>query len=1073
MSFGYCPTVSFNKFDNKKQFLSKLVEESEEELEEIEEEIAEKSEPVRKLSLKNQSGGRLVRSASLNQKQYHSFKEMLIDIKNHENGKNVSFHPSSRKVTFTLANDYDPPDYKKYRSTWLKKKVKILNRKLKSLSNLLSDWMFLGLLGINVAVLSIVVDMLVYSLQLLQETIESICINCGQESYLQWTAGMLAWCSYTTVLVVLSAGFVNYVGPRAIGSGIPEMKTIIRGVVLIDYLTLRTLISKVVGISLALGSGIPIGKMGPFVHIASVVANQMCILASKFDVAYKEESRRMECLAAACAVGVACTFSAPVGGVLFAIEVTTMYFSVRSYWRGFFAACCGATTIRLLRGYLVQTEVTVNAFYQTSFRPDAFSVNEIPLFIILGLLCAGLGSLYTKIYRHLVLFLRNNQYAKHLFQRHWFVYPIFISFIYAFVSFPGGLGTFSTGRIRFGTNLKDFFANCAFLNGSGVTECGHEIYSHWMNRGNILMLLVLFIIVHFIFSIISFTIPVPSGVFLPIFVLGAALGRLYGEIIAIYAAHVFVVNPGVYAVVGAAAFSASVTHTVSVSVMIFEITGQLHFILPVMTSVMLANAVGAFMQSSFFDTIIKIKNLPFLPDIPPSNNLVYTTKAEDIMVAPVKFLCKLSTFHDIQDMIKTEFRVVPVVDSESTQMLIGTVSRKRLIHLMNNQIGDHVRKLEAERRVRKAIETIDNHFKDSAKELTDEKRRRTCSEADLRLKAPDLIPLADTIEPSGPVEQVNRFLVVPLVDVTEPKILIPPNSPISTSPVENTLRQVNSNSRRNALFSLQEMDSRLSAEFLGENGVEHKTIHGNPNEHHTIIKGYMKQAKKYLHQMQFGANKKNSQDTGYDLTPEERKVWEDEQLSAQFELTDLDIDSTPSQLVKRTSLYKIHSIFSMLQLSKAYVTDCGKLVGVVALSDLRKALEHTEEMMKTAKRGAKAQDIEQQPIIPLRPISTNVIDILTPPLEIARGTTIETNVTLQEEESMPKLAVPPPTFMPRSSLRREKSEQVGSSQRNRRSGSVFEHRPEEFVEAVAYLRRKSLAVGTPTRSNKQDDESSD
>lgn len=82
----------------------------------------------------------------------------------------------------------------------------------------------------------------------------------------------------------------------------------------------------------------------------------MSLLAGKFDPVFLSETRRSECLAAACAVGVACTFSSPVGGVLFSIEVTTMYFSVRSYWRGFFAACCGATTIRLLRGFVAQTE---------------------------------------------------------------------------------------------------------------------------------------------------------------------------------------------------------------------------------------------------------------------------------------------------------------------------------------------------------------------------------------------------------------------------------------------------------------------------------------------------------------------------------------------------------------------------------------------------------------------------------------------------------------------------------------------------------------------------------------------
>ena len=79
---------------------------------------------------------------------------------------------------------------------------------------------------------------------------------------------------------------------------------------------------------------------------------------------YDNDSRTGEMLAAACAVGmllvsfamsttetnnvtffpgVAATFSSPIGGVLFSIEVTSVFFAVRNYWRGFFAACCGAT----------------------------------------------------------------------------------------------------------------------------------------------------------------------------------------------------------------------------------------------------------------------------------------------------------------------------------------------------------------------------------------------------------------------------------------------------------------------------------------------------------------------------------------------------------------------------------------------------------------------------------------------------------------------------------------------------------------------------------------------------------
>lgn len=71
-------------------------------------------------------------------------------------------------------------------------------------------------------------------------------------------------------------------------------------------------------------------------------------MITSFKGIYENESRNTEMLAAACAVGVASCFGAPIGGVLFSIEVTTVYFAVRNYWRGFFSAVCSATVFRLL-----------------------------------------------------------------------------------------------------------------------------------------------------------------------------------------------------------------------------------------------------------------------------------------------------------------------------------------------------------------------------------------------------------------------------------------------------------------------------------------------------------------------------------------------------------------------------------------------------------------------------------------------------------------------------------------------------------------------------------------------------
>lgn len=49
-----------------------------------------------------------------------------------------------------------------------------------------------------------------------------------------------------------------------VGSGIPEMKTILRGITLKEYLTFRTLVAKAVGLTATLGSGMPLGDYNFF-----------------------------------------------------------------------------------------------------------------------------------------------------------------------------------------------------------------------------------------------------------------------------------------------------------------------------------------------------------------------------------------------------------------------------------------------------------------------------------------------------------------------------------------------------------------------------------------------------------------------------------------------------------------------------------------------------------------------------------------------------------------------------------------------------------------------------------------
>lgn len=75
------------------------------------------------------------------------------------------------------------------------------------------------------------------------------------------------------------------------------------------------------------------------------------------------------------------------------------------------------------------------------------------------------------------------------------------------------------------------------------------------------------------------------------------------------------------------------------------------------------------------------------------------------------------------------------------------------------------------------------------------------------------------------------------------------------------------------------------------------------------------------------------------MTPEQIKVWEETEMDKPLDIDQIRIDPSPFQLVERTSLHKTHTLFSLLGLSHAYVTNTGKLVGVVALKELQKAIE--------------------------------------------------------------------------------------------------------------------------------------
>lgn len=70
------------------------------------------------------------------------------------------------------------------------------------------------------------------------------------------------------------------------------------------------------------------------------------------------------------------------------------------------------------------------------------------------------------------------------------------------------------------------------------------------------------------------------------------------------------------------------------------------------------------------------------------------------------------------------------------------------------------------------------------------------------------------------------------------------------------------------------------------------------------------------------------------MSPEDQKRWEESEMSSEVDFSRCHIDPAPFQLVERTSLLKVHSLFSMVGVNHAYVTAIGRLVGVVALKEV-------------------------------------------------------------------------------------------------------------------------------------------
>ncbi|XP_059931529.1 chloride channel protein 2b isoform X2 [Gadus macrocephalus] len=770
------------------------------------------------------------------------------------------------------------------------------------------DWIFLILLGLLMALVSWAVDFCI-----------AICLQAQKWMYGGLDSNVflqyLAWVTYPVVLITFSAGFTQILAPQAVGSGIPEMKTILRGVVLKEYLTFKTFVAKVIGLTCALGSGMPLGKEGPFVHIASLCAALLSRFMSLFGGIYENESRNIEMLAAACAVGVGCCFAAPIGGVLFSIEVTSTFFAVRNYWRGFFAATFSAFIFRVLAVWN-RDEETITALFKTRFRLDfPFDLQELPAFAVIGIASGFGGALFVYLNRLIVQFIRKQKAINKFLMKKRLLYPALVTLLVSTLTFPPGFGQFMAGKLTQKEALVTLLDNRTWAK-QGIAEdfdyLGHlQAWQH--PQVNVFVTLVLFIVMKFWMSALATTIPVPCGAFMPVFVIGAAFGRLVGESMAAWfpdGIHtdgvIYPIVPGGYAVVGAAALSGAVTHTVSTAVIVFELTGQISHILPVMIAVILANAVAQSLQPSLYDSIIRIKKLPYLPELGWGHHEKYNIRVEDIMVRDVRYITLNCCYRDLHNVLLTgNLKTLALVESAESMILLGSIERAQLQALLSQQLG-RARRME--------------YIRENAMAF-----KKCMSDPE---SPPPPPPVEDTNSQQRHSTQEVRF------QITTEESTLSPTRPTPQKPLKPALKRPSVVDRPPEILTANNDNSGIALKNLFCANPDAEALESNNNNMEPPTSPEHRRPPKRVR-----ISVVDDGDTEDDMTIREIAEWEEQQLDEQVNFSNCKIDPAPFQLVERTSLHKTHTIFSLLGLDHAYVTSIGRLIGVVSLKELRKAIE--------------------------------------------------------------------------------------------------------------------------------------
>ncbi|KAI8928769.1 chloride channel [Entophlyctis helioformis] len=484
-----------------------------------------------------------------------------------------------------------------------------------------------------------------------------------------WGFEYLTYIATAVAFAVASAVLVETYAPYAAGSGIPEVKTILGGFIIRKFLGVWTLLIKCIGLVLAVASGLALGKEGPLVHVACSVGYIFPRFFRKYAI---NEAKKREMLSAACAAGVSVAFGAPIGGVLFSLEEVSYYFPYKTMWRSFFMAMIAAISLQLVNPFRTGKLV----LFQITFRREWHGF-ELPFFILLG----ALGGLYGSLFIRLNVWYAS--YRKTGWLKNWPISEVAcVALVTAVCSFPFQFLRENTAEL-----VANLFRECSEIDGDFHGLCNES------QMGLVIASLLFAATIKIIMTIMTFGVRVPAGIFIPSMAIGACVGRALGIVIQAWQRAMpdlwlfssceggtQCVTPGTYAMVGAAASLAGVTRmSVSLTVIMFELTGALSYVLPIMITILVAKWVAdVHGKEGIYECLIRLNGYPFLS---ANEEYTHSTAAAHVMTRLEDMEYVSATGHTIDsldDLLRTtKCKGFPVVLPHRLQT-IGYIGREEL-----------------------------------------------------------------------------------------------------------------------------------------------------------------------------------------------------------------------------------------------------------------------------------------------------------------------------------------------------------------------------------------------------------